>query len=206
MLANLTVKGFLRKTAAAAPVPGGGSIAALGAAAAASLVEMVARLTIGKKGYDEVQEEMKAIAAAAARYRIKLANDIDRDAQAYSRVMAAYAMPKKTKPQQQKRGHAVEKALKRAASIPMGVAENALQVMNLAASVALHGNKNALSDAAAAVVLAKAAVRSAIYNVKINLGSIADLRFAATAAERIKEIESESEAAEKRIRRLPVFH
>lgn len=200
MLTNLTVKGFLRKTAAATPIPGGGSIAALSAAAAASLVEMVARLTIDKKGFKAVREEMEAVAAAAARVRRMLARDIDRDAEAYGRVMAAYAMPKETGAQRKKRGQAVEKAMKKAASVPLGVAENALHVMKMAASVALRGNKNAFSDAVTAAVMAKAALQSAGYNVKINLENISDHPFVCAAAERLKEIESGSEAAEKRIR------
>ena len=79
MLKDLTIKEYFEKTASGEPVPGGGSIAALSAAAAASLSEMVANLTIGKKGYESVDAEMKKIAEAASGLRDKLIQDIDND-------------------------------------------------------------------------------------------------------------------------------
>ncbi|MBU4425267.1 MAG: cyclodeaminase/cyclohydrolase family protein, partial [Proteobacteria bacterium] len=78
-LADLSIKEFLAKTASNSPVPGGGSIAALSAAIAASLSEMVAHLTIGKKGYEALEEEMQDIAKDAFQYRERLIRTIDKD-------------------------------------------------------------------------------------------------------------------------------
>jgi len=91
---DLSIKEFLAKTASGSPVPGGGSIAALSAAIAASLAEMVAHLTIGKKGFEVKEEQMNDIVEAAAEYRNKLIKDIDRDADSYNDVLTAFRLPK----------------------------------------------------------------------------------------------------------------
>lgn len=96
MLTELTVKGFLAETAGEAPVPGGGSISALNGAIAASLCQMVANLTIGKKKYAECEAEMKEIAAKAASIAQELVLDVDRDSDAYDKVFAAFKLPKET--------------------------------------------------------------------------------------------------------------
>ena len=96
MLANLKITEYLEKAAAGTAVPGGGSVAALNACLAASLTEMVANLTIGKKGYEAVEEEMKDVARKAAELRKLLTASIDRDADAYSEVMAAFKLPRAT--------------------------------------------------------------------------------------------------------------
>lgn len=96
MLADLTIKGFLAETAGSAPVPGGGSIAALNGAVATALTEMVANLTIGKKKYAEVDGQMRTIAIEAALIRERLISYIDKDSEAYDRVFAAFKLPKET--------------------------------------------------------------------------------------------------------------
>ncbi len=94
MLANMNIVDFLEKTASSDPVPGGGSISALCAAAAASLAEMVANLTIGRKEYAAVEEEMETISNKAFNYRDKLVKDIDKDSDAYKQVLKAFKLPK----------------------------------------------------------------------------------------------------------------
>jgi formiminotetrahydrofolate cyclodeaminase len=89
LLANLKITAYLEKAAAGTAVPGGGSVAALNAALAAGLCEMVANLTIGRKGYETVEEEMKDVTQQAAALRQELTAAIDKDAEAYSEVMAA---------------------------------------------------------------------------------------------------------------------
>ena len=96
MLTDLKIKEFLVKTAAGDALPGGGCVAALNGALAAGLTAMVANLTITKKGYETVTAEMKAIAQKASDLKDKLAEDIDNDADAYRKVMAAFKFPKDT--------------------------------------------------------------------------------------------------------------
>ena len=95
-LTDLTIQAFLDKTAGNEPVPGGGSISALCGALAASLAEMVTRLTIGRKKYADVEERMQELSARFATIRQEMARYIDRDAEAYDRVFQAFKLPKET--------------------------------------------------------------------------------------------------------------
>ena len=149
-------------------------MAALNAALAAGLTEMVANLTVGKKGYEAVEEEMKALADEASQLRNKLTAAIDQDADAYTEVMAAYRLPKTTDEELALRKQKIQKAIKHAALVPIGVARDALAVIDLAGQAILKGNKNAASDGAVAAMNARTAALAAIYNVRINLGSIDD--------------------------------
>jgi len=190
-LTDLSIKEFLVKTASNSPVPGGGSIAALSAAVAASLSEMVARLTIGKDGYDAFEEDMKKIAKDAADYRNKLIKDIDRDSNAYNNVMAAFKLSKGTEQEQKNRKRAIQEALKSASLVPLDVAKDAFKIIELAEKVVKYGNESAVTDAAVAVMMARTAVLSALYNVKINLVSIKDKDFIEKVRKEIKHMESE---------------
>ena len=189
MLADLSIKNFLEKTASKDPVPGGGSIAALCAAVAAGLSQMVANLTIGRKGYEGCASEMEGIAKEAIRYREKLILDIDRDSDAYAAVMAAFQLPKGTDEEKAERTEAVQNALRNAARVPLSVAEDAFNIMELAGRTLEKGNRNAVTDAAVAAMSARTAVLGALYNVKINLTSIKDAEFCREVRERIDSLE-----------------
>lgn len=198
-LADLSIKEFLAKTASNSPVPGGGSIAALSAAIAASLSEMVAHLTIGKKGYEALEEEMQDIAKDVFQYRERLIRTIDKDSNAYNDVMAAIKLPKGTEQERNNREGAIQEALINATLVPLDVARDAFKIIELAGKVVKQGNKNAVSDAAVAVMMARTAVLSALYNVKINLASIKDTTFVEEIREEIKHMESEIVNREREI-------
>ncbi len=198
-LADLSIKEFLAKTASGSPVPGGGSIAALSAAIAAGLSEMVANLTIGKKGYEATEKQMKVIKKAAADYRNKLIKDIDRDSDAYNGVLAAFKLPKSYGLEENIRKQAIQDAFKKASLVPLDVAKNAFKIIELADGVVKHGNKNAVTDGAVAVMMARTAVLSALYNVKINLASIKDKDFVKRIRKDIKSLESEIKNKERKI-------
>lgn len=190
-LADLSIKEFLAKTASNSPVPGGGSIAALSAAIAASLSEMVAHLTIGKKGYEALEEEMQEIAKDAFQYRERLTRYIDEDSNAYNDVIAAFKLPKGTEQERNNRAGAIQEALINATLVPLDVARDAFKIIELAGKVVKQGNKNAVTDALVAVMMARTAALSALYNVKINLASIKDTNFVEKIREEIKHMESE---------------
>lgn len=179
MLTDLTVKDFLNKVAGSDPVPGGGSIAALNGALASALAAMVANLTIGKKKYAEVQEDMQAIAQEAERLMGDFTADIDRDSDAYDRVFACFKMPKETDEEKAARSAAIQEATKYAAQVPLEVARRACALMPLIAEVALKGNQNAVTDACVAMMSARNAVLAAVLNVRINLSSLKDAELAA---------------------------
>ncbi len=199
MLNELSISDFLERTASSGPVPGGGSVAALAAALGAALTEMVAGLTVGRKGFESVDEEMAGIVRAAGGLRNKLSADVDRDADAYSAVTAAFRKPKADPAEAEARRKAIQDAFKRAALVPLDVANDAVEVMDLAGAVVARGNPNAVSDGAAAVLMARAAARAALLNVRINLGSIRDEAFVAEVSRQAEALEGEVRTRERDI-------
>mgnify|MGYP003701988723 FL=1 len=199
MLANLKITDYLEKAAAGTAVPGGGSVAALNASLAAGLTEMVANLTIGKKGYEAVAEEMNDIAGKSTELREKLTAAIDRDAEAYSEVMAAFKLPKATDQEKGLRSLAVQKAFKHAALVPLEVANHAVEVIDLAGRAVASGNKNAVTDGVVAAMNARTAALAALYNVKINLGSIEDDEFVKKLTREINDLEQQAKSKEQKI-------
>ena len=199
MLAELTIKEFLEKIASNSPAPGGGSVAALSAALAASLTEMVAKLTIGKKGYEAVEDEMKAVARDAVKFKHKLVQAIDKDSDAYKDVITAIKLPGSTEAEKRNREKAIQNGLKQATLIPMAVAEDAARVMELAGRAIAKGNKNTIPDGAVGVMMAKTAILSALYNAKINLSSIKDNTFIEKISRQIKGLEAKVLGREKEL-------
>jgi len=157
----------------------------------------VANLTIGRKGFEAVDAEMRAVAEKAAGLRAKLTADIDRDSDAYTQVLTAFQMPKTTEAEKADRSRAVQSAFKQAAIVPLGVARDAVAIMDLGRTVVSKGNPNAASDGAAGVLAARMAAGAAVYNVRINLGSIKDEAFASELRREADRLEAEAEAKEK---------
>ena len=199
MLKDLTINEFLEQTASSEPLPGGGCTAALNAALAASLTEMVANLTIGRKEFQSVEDDMQEIAHTASDLRKKLQNDIDNDAQAYQAVLAAFKLPKTTGDDKKQRSNAIQQAFKTAATVPLGVARDTIKILDLAARAIKNGNPNAVTDGAVAVLAARSAALAAAYNVKINLSAIKDRAFVAELTREIQELEHQVIAKEKEI-------
>lgn len=199
MLAKLTLVDFLEETASNSPVPGGGSIAAVSAAFSAALTQMVANLTVGKKGYEDVQEEAESVAKEAARMKSLFVEYIDKDSDAFNEVMNAFKLPKDTDENIEQRKKAIQDATKLAALVPLDVAREAYKIMELAQVAVEKGNKNAVTDAAVATMMARTAVLSALYNVKINLGSIKDSEFVEKVAKEVDELEKNVKLREEEI-------
>jgi formiminotetrahydrofolate cyclodeaminase len=199
LLANLKITEYLAKAAAGTAVPGGGSVAALNASLAAGLTEMVANLTIGKKGYEAVEEEMRDITRETTALKEKLITAIDRDAEAYSEVMAAFKLPRATDPEKELRKLEIQKAFKHAALVPLEVASHAVQVLDLAGRAVDSGNKNAVTDGVVAAMNARTAALAALYNVKINLGSIEDDEFVKKLTREVNDLEQQAKTREQKI-------
>lgn len=169
---GLTPKAFLDATAAGTATPGGGAVAALAGALAAALTEMMARLTIGKKKYAEVEAEMKDIVARAERIRAELTAAIDADSAAFDDVLTVMKLPKDTPEQKTARDQRIQLATQRATEVPLSVARACVDMLELIHVVAAHGNVNAMSDAATAAHMARAAIESAGMNIRINAASL----------------------------------
>lgn len=196
-LKKLTVEGFINETASSSPAPGGGSIAALNAAASAALIAMVAQLTLGKEKYAASQEEMKEVAEKAGALKDQFLAFIDEDSNAFNKIMAAFKLPKDTDEAKKARSAAIQDATKGAALVPFKVGQKANELFALAEAVILRGNPNAVTDGAVAAMNARAAVRGAFLNVKINLGSIKDALFVEDLKKRMAEIEADVDAREQ---------
>ena len=194
MLTELTVKGLLAETAGDAPVPGGGSISALNGAIAAALAEMVANLTIGKKKYADVQDEMEEIAKSAAALQKELV--VDRDSEAYDGVSQAFKLPKETDEEKAIRSAAIQENTKKAALVPMEVARRASALLPAIEAVVARGNQNAVTDGCVAMMCARVAVVGALFNVRINLTSIKDEEFVARLREEADRLEADILARE----------
>lgn len=190
---------FLDNVASAEPAPGGGSVAALSGALGASLVAMVCRLTIAKKGYEMVSAEMESILPRAEQLQRDLRDLMQADTDAYARVMDAYQLPKQTDAEKTARTRAIQDALKHASDIPLRVAELCVQVLELARPVAEKGNKNAASDGGVGALMAEAGLRGAALNVSINLGAITDELFVRRHRERVQKLLVEAEQRKREI-------
>lgn len=199
LMKNMTLVDFAAKVASDSPVPGGGSMAAVCGALSAALAEMVANLTIGKKKYIEVETEMKQIAMKALALRDKLLDDIQRDSDSYDKVMASYKMPKETEDEKNARQKAIQESLKLAASVPLDIAETSFEILPLTASVVSKGNANAVTDGLVACMMARTAVLSALFNVKINLDSINDVEYVNVMRAKVNELELKTTEYEKKV-------
>jgi formiminotetrahydrofolate cyclodeaminase len=178
-LTEKPVTSFLDELASNAPAPGGGSVAALSGALGAALVSMVSNLTLGKKGYEGVQDEIQALLARSEALRQEMTDLLEADVAVYTAYSQAAKMPRETEEQKAARAEAMQAALKNATMVPMGIAEAAVRVMDLCLPCAEIGNKGAVSDAGVAVLMAEAALRSAALNVLINLAFVKDGEFVA---------------------------
>ena len=168
--AAASLDGWIDELAGGAPTPGGGSAAALAGALAAALVAMVARLTIGKKAYAGVEAQAREILAEAEQLRGELRRLVDEDAAAYAGVTRAYKIPKADP----HRAQAIDDALLAAARPPADVVKRGRRLLALAQTIEHIGNRNAVSDARVAGMLAKTAIDGATENVNANLAGLSD--------------------------------
>lgn len=192
-LASSTITSFLAKLASSSPAPGGGSVAALSGALAAALDSMVCQLTIGKKNYEDVQEDILKLSQQLKIGKKRLIELIDEDTNAFNDVMAAFKLPKENEEQKKKRSQAIQKGYKKAAEIPMETARTAKKILQLSIDVAKKGNKNSITDAGVAALLGYAAVHAAALNVRINLSSIKDDFFVKKIGKELEQISDEAE-------------
>lgn len=177
MLINKTVSEFLQELASHSPAPGGGSVAALAGALGTGLIAMVCRLTLGKKKYEDVQAEMEKTLKQAERIREIFTALIDRDTEAFNKLMEAYGLPKETDEQKALRDVAIQSTTKEAALIPLEVMHHCVDALATAKVVAQKGNTNAISDAGTSALMLGSALESAALNVRINLSAIKDAEF-----------------------------
>jgi glutamate formiminotransferase/formiminotetrahydrofolate cyclodeaminase len=185
---------FLDRVAEGTTAPGGGSAAAYAGALGSALAVMVARLTIGKAKYKDVEEECWQTIEQGGELRSQLTEAIELDAKSFEGIIVARRLPRDTEENIQIRDKAIMEASFRAAEVPLHSAEMCLQVMKLALRMAQIGNLNAISDAASGVYQAKAGLEAASLNVKINLIGYENEERAIHLLEQARVLQGKSEA------------
>ncbi len=176
-LVRMKGEDFIDLLSTDSPAPGGGSVAALCGSMSAALTSMVCALTHNKKGYRDKNEKMDETGAKAQELKEQFSADIDRDTDAFNKIMDAFKLSKKGEENKKARKEAIQKATKEATMVPFDVLKRCKQSAELARIVVEEGNRNSISDAGVAALTVRAAVEGAYLNVKINLQDIEDQEF-----------------------------
>ncbi len=170
---------FVEVLASKAPVPGGGGASALVGAVGTALGNMVGSLTVGKKKYADVEEEMYALKEKASALQADFLRLIERDAEVFEPLAKAYGMPRETEEEKAEKARVMAIVLKDACSVPMEIMEKCCEALDLIVEFAAKGSALAISDAGVGAAFCKAALLGASLNVFINTKSMADKEYAA---------------------------
>ena len=183
-----SLRAFTEVLASKAPVPGGGGASALVGALGTALGSMVGSLTVGKKKYAAVEEDIKGLMKQAEVLQAELLALVEKDAEVFAPLAAAYGMPKETEAEKAEKARVMELVLKDACSVPLEIMEKCCKVIDLHREFAEKGSVLAVSDAGVGVIFAKAALQGASLNVFINTGSMQDRAYAETLNEKAERM------------------
>jgi len=188
MYADKSLKFFLDKLCSKSPEPGGGSASALVGATAASLSGMLASLTIGKKGYEEVQEEVTGFYEQASRLKDEMLELLQRDTEAFDDAARAFKLPKNTDEEKKKRAAAIEEGLITASEVPLAIMQKSLEIARMARGVLKKGNEMAVTDGAISALFAEAAAIGGMINVRINFSWMKNRDYVEKTEGKLQEI------------------
>jgi formiminotetrahydrofolate cyclodeaminase len=169
---------FVDVLASKAPVPGGGGASALVGAVGTALGNMVGSLTVGKKKYADVEEEMYSLKEKATKLQEELLRLVERDAEVFEPLSKAYGMPRATEEEKAEKARVMEIVLKDACSVPMEIMEKCCEAIELLEVFAEKGSTLAISDAGVGAAMCKAALLGASLNVYINTKSMKNREYA----------------------------
>ncbi len=199
---KMRVRDFLNELASQSPAPGGGSVAALSGALSAALASMVSNLTFLKKGFEDRREEMEEMGVKAQKLKDQFLSLMDRDTDAFNKLMEAFKISKKDPAREEK----IEEATKEATMVPLETLKTSAELLSLAEVAIEKGNPNSVSDSAGVAIMARAAAEEAYLNVLINLPSIKDGEFKKKVkeeAERIlREVVERAEGLTKKVEEM----
>ena len=184
----LSCEDFVRVLSSSAPVPGGGGAAALVGAIGTALGGMVGSLTVGKKKYADVQEEVLSLKAQSDKLHAKLLSMVDKDAKAFEPLSRAYGLPGSTDGEKAEKAKIMEAALKDASEPPFEIMNLCLDSINVIERFSKIGSKLAISDAGCAAACCKAALNAACLNVFINTRLMKDRAYADAINKRAEEM------------------
>ncbi len=169
---------FVEVLASKAPTPGGGGASALTGAIGVALGNMVGSLTVGKKKYAEVEEEIKSMMQTSDQLQAELLELVQKDAESFEPLAAAYRLPKDTEEQKAEKDRVLEQATKDACAVPFEIMEKCAQGIELCGQFAEKGSVMATSDAGAGAIFCRAALQAASLNIYINTKSLKDREYA----------------------------
>lgn len=201
-LTAMSCRGFAEETASESPAPGGGSVAAYMGALGAALGTMVANLSAHKSGWDERWKEFSDAADSGQALIQRLLSLVDEDTAAFNRIKAAMSLPKGTDSEKEQRAAAIEAATLYASQVPLKTARAAAEAFPLLRAMASDGNPASVTDAGVGALAARAAVRGAALNVRINAAGLADRAAADELIASARALEAEAAAAEEEILRV----
>jgi len=171
---NQSLQEYFNELSSNSPTPGGGNVAALCGALSASLGTMVCNLTIGKKKYADVEDELSMLKVNLDQYKKKFFELASKDNEAFEKVMIAFKLPKESDAEKELRSQKIEEATIHAAEVPSVVIKNCSELLPLVKIVVEKGNRNSLSDAGVSVLLIDTAAKGAYLNVLINCASLSN--------------------------------
>ncbi len=203
LLMDMTLKDYCELLGSSEPAPGGGSTAALSGVLGAALTMMVVNLSVGKKNYEVLNEDIKArfikefenVKALQA----KLAEYVEEDTKAFNKFIEALKLPKDTEDQKKTRRDKMNEASLYALQVPLRTAEACFELLKNQGTIARYGNNNAVSDVGVGALLALSGLLGAVLNVNINLPGIADKDIKAEADERCRKLSAEGRRLQNEI-------
>lgn len=172
MIKEMVVETFLSELASKKPTPGGGGASALSGAAGAALGEMVVNLTLGKKKYADVEDEMKELLDHLEALKAEFLMLADEDARVFAPLAAAYGLPGVTEEEKRRKAEVLEGHLLTASMVPIRVMESACEALKLMDVLAEKGSQMAVSDVGVGVQFIRTALTGAVMNVWINTKSM----------------------------------
>ncbi len=169
-----TLQEYFNELSSNSPTPGGGNVAALCGALSSSLGIMVCNLTIGKKKYADVEQEMIDLKEKLERMQKSFIELGQKDNASFDKVMDAFKLPKETEQEKDVRSKAIEEATIGATAAPMDVIQISKALLPILEIIIDKGNKNSISDAGVAAALVGTAAKGAYLNVLINCSSLSN--------------------------------
>jgi formiminotetrahydrofolate cyclodeaminase len=198
MYAEQPLRHFLDTLCSKSPEPGGGSASALTGSIAAALAGMLASLTVDKKGYEDVWDEMRESYERAKALKEDMLDLLQKDTEAFDDASKAFRMPKSSEQEKRARAEAIEEGLIKASEVPLSIMKKSLDISRLAARVLAKGNKMAITDGAIAALFAEAAAIGAMINVRINFSWMKNREYVEKTQATLEEILEEVSATREK--------
>jgi glutamate formiminotransferase/formiminotetrahydrofolate cyclodeaminase len=205
-LIGMSLRQFVDETASESVAPGGGSVSAYVGALGVALGGMVANLSAHRRVWDDRWEEFSVWAEKAQQLKEALMRLVDEDTHAFNRIIAAVRLPKSTEEEKAARETAMQEATVYATEVPLQTMATALDAFELLRAMAEKGNPNSASDAGVGALCARAAIRGAHLNVRINAKDLKDQQYADTLNQKAADIAAQASKLEQEVLDLVEAH